>query len=70
MQQIKKFLAQRGGVDGEANSDELAIGVMYLMSVFHGAHPLSSMSLWNSSEYRTASMLCSQVTFLIWGVCS
>ena len=54
LQQIKKFLSQRGGVSNEANNDELATGVLqYLMSVFHGAHPQSSMSLRNSRELRT-----------------
>ena len=51
---MKKFLAQRGGADGETNSDELVTGVLqYLTSVFHGAHPQSSMSLWSSVELRT-----------------
>ena len=47
------FLAQRGGSD-EGGSDELAAGVLQcLTSVFHGAHPQSSMSLRNSRELRT-----------------
>ena len=55
LRQIKKFLAQRGGAD-EGGSDELATGVLqYLTSVFHGAHPQSSMSLRNSRELRTAA---------------
>ena len=50
----KGFLAQRGGADIETNSDELATGLLqYLTSVFHGAHPQSSMSLRNSRELRT-----------------
>ena len=54
LQQIKKFWAQRGVADSETNSDELATGVLqYLTSVFHGAHPQSSMSLRNSRELRT-----------------
>ena len=52
----KRFLAQRGGADIEAGSDEQASGVLqYLTSVFHGAHPPSSMSLRNSREFRTAA---------------
>ena len=54
-EQIKKFLAQRGGAD-EGGSDELATGVLlYLTSVFHGAHPQSSMSTRNSRELRTVA---------------
>ena len=52
LQQIKKFLAQRGA--DEDDSDELAAEVLqYLTSVFHGAHPQSSMSFRNSRELRT-----------------
>ena len=54
LQQTEKFLSQRGGVSNEANNDELATrALQYLMSVFHGAHPQSSMSLRNSRELRT-----------------
>ena len=54
LQQIKRFLSQRGGTSNEANNDELATGVLqYWTSVFHGAHPQSSMSLRNSRELRT-----------------
>ena len=54
LQQVKKLLSQRGGVSNEANIDELATGVLqHLMSVFHCAHPQSSLSLRNSRELRT-----------------
>ena len=52
LRHVEKFWAQRGGADSETNSDELATGVLqYLTSVFHGAHPQSSMSLRNSRNY-------------------
>ena len=42
------------GASDDAGNDELATGVLqYLISVFHGAHPQSSMSLRNSRELRT-----------------
>ena len=44
----------RGGAGGDGDNDELASVVLqYLNSVFHGAHPQSSMSLRNSREPRT-----------------
>ena len=54
MQQIKRFLAQRGGANGETGEDELASCVVqYLTTVLHGAHSQASMSLRNSRELRT-----------------
>ena len=50
LQQIKSYLSMRGA-GGDGDGDELASVVLqYLNSVFHGAHPQSSMSLRNSRE--------------------
>ena len=50
---IKSYLSMRGGASGDASNDELATGVLqYLVSVFHGAHPQSSLSLLNTREFE------------------
>ena len=54
LQQIKSYLSLRGGAGGNGDNDELASVVLqYVNSVFHGAHPQSSMSLRDSRELRT-----------------
>ena len=55
-QQVRKFLAQRGGAGSEADNGEPATGVLkYLASVLHHVHPLSSMSLRNSGRFETTA---------------
>ena len=76
LQQINRFFSQRRGIGNEANNDDLATGVLqYLMSVFHGAHPQSAMSLRDSRELRKIAecfdaLLAGDLPLLVFCTCS
>eukprot|EP00959_Pyramimonas_sp_CCMP1952_P295251 6175058-Pyramimonas_sp.AAC.1 len=54
MDQIKRYLARRGGADTEKGLDELAATVVqYITSVWHGHHPQSDMGVRNVRAMRT-----------------
>ncbi|CAK0839772.1 unnamed protein product, partial [Prorocentrum cordatum] len=54
MEHIKKYIARRGGADGQGGLGELAAsGVQYITSVWHGLHPQSEMGVRSVREMRT-----------------
>ena len=54
LEQIKAFLAQRGGAATDSELDELhACVVQYITSIWHGKHPVGEMGARNVQELRT-----------------
>ncbi|CAK0886648.1 unnamed protein product, partial [Prorocentrum cordatum] len=53
MEQIKRYLARRGGADPDQSLGELAANVaQYITSAWHGHHPQSEMGVRNVREMR------------------
>ena len=53
MQQIKRYLAQRGGAEDSETDNLAATVVQYITSVWHGLHPPGEMGVRNCREMRT-----------------